>query len=338
MGHSRNLQINIIDLAIPVQAFRFEYTLVKQSDLPIIKEFILRLLKLGRMTPDKISHFLGMSEGETRAALSQLAAQKEISIGPDGTMGLTSASMKYFEGGVGNRPKVPFLHEDTKTFTFDLLNFDHIKSSIKTGNSFRALKIVADAEIKSNSAIHAKQSFSRGYIDIFDKEEMKFDGDDNLRSIELYKLSDVRKSREGHIRISLSVELDLERNAIEWRSEDQLLESNLTQKKLTELLNLTSTPQNIVEVGEASYAFQDTLTLPCLSKDGLDAVDFSINSNDTSLTNNNTYFLGSAALQRNWDLIASRLDKYSKDRKNKFDLLWIAPTDKYWMLLISMQN
>jgi len=338
--HMRNIQQ--IDIAVPVQAFRFEFTVVGRTELAFIREFVLRLLKVGEMTSDQLAKFLGLSEKEIRVVISQLYDLKEVSIGNDGYLSLTAESLKYFDAG-DDRPKVRSVFDRTHTFKFDLYNFDHVHSSVKTSPPLRAIKLIPAPAISSESTVHAKLAFLRSYKDIFEKELIKFNGIDNLHNIELYKLSDIRKSKDHHVRITLRFNLDVERNTIERSCNHNLYDSSVIPGVVNEYLSVTSVANNIKSVAKAMDLFDDGLSLDCLTSDGFDGTGYDIKlRSESSVKNRTEHFIGALTLSHNWEKlyksIKSLISKAPSGKGNAPQVIWVAPSDRYWIQSETMFN
>ncbi|MDF1690480.1 MAG: hypothetical protein P1U35_12815 [Cycloclasticus sp.] len=331
-----------IEIAVPIQTFRFEYMLVGRSELSFIREFVLRLLKLGEMTPDQLAKFLGLSGKEIRAAISQLSYLKEVSIGSDGCLGLTPKSLRYFDGDSA-RPKVRSVFERTHTFKFDLFNFDHIHSSQNTGNPLRAIKLIPDPVISSDSSSHAKQAFLRSYLDVFEKESIRFDGISNLHDVELYKLSDIRKSRDYHVRITLRFNLDVERDTIERSCRHKLYDSSAISGAVNEYLSVASESDNIQSVASAMDIFEDSFSLDCLTPSGFDGTGYDIKlRSESSAKSGIEHFIGASTLSENWEKIYKPIkllvNKASSGKGGKPQVIWVAPSDRHWLQSDAMFN
>lgn len=340
-GHHMRV-VQEIDIAVPVQAFRFEYMVVGRSELSFIREFVLRLLKVGEMTSDQVAKFLGLSEKEIRVAISQLSSLKEIAIGNDGRLSLTAESLKYFNSEDA-RPKVRSIFERTHTFKFDLFNFDHIHSSQNTGNPLRAIKLIPDPAISSESTSHAKQAFLRSYLDVFEKESIRFDGISNLHDIELYKLSDIRKSKDHHVRITLRFNLDVERNTIERSCKHKLYDSAAIPSAVNEYLSVASEADNIQSVAKAMDLFEDGFSLDCLTPDGFDGTGYDIKLRSESSAKSRTeHFIGASTLTDNWEKIykpiKSLVDRASSGEGDAPQVIWVAPSDRHWIQSETMFN
>lgn len=323
-----------IDIALPIQAFRFEYTLVGRSDLPFIREFILRLLKVGNMSATQLAKFLGLSEKEIGIAVSQLAGMNEISVDIEGNIQLTAEAHKYFSGPSESRPKITKLFEGTSTFKFDLLSFGLVRSDDKTSSPLNALRLTPDTELLSNSVTYARSAFLRNYIDIFEGESITFDGINDIRKVELYKLSDVRKNKDFYARFSITFSFCTDRNSIERNSESRFFEVDEVQKKLNEILLSSFHSSNTREIALALDTLEETNLLDCFTPDGMDLTALAIlvvKQRQNNLGRN--YFLGSPTTSVNWSQLTNLIQKHLKDKKSKdIPCYWLAPSDGFWML------
>lgn len=321
-----------IDIALPVQAFRFEYTLVGRSDLPFIREFILRLLKVGNMSATQLAKFLGLTEKEISIAVSQLVSLNEISVENEGNIQLTAEAHKYFDGLSDNRPKITKLFEGTSTFKFDLLSFGLIRSDDKISPPLNAIRLSPETEKLSNSINYAKSAFLRNYIDIFEEESISFDGVNDIRKVELYKLSDVRKNKDYTARFALTFSLDTERNSIERHSDSRFFDVDEIQKNLNEVLLSSYNSSNIQDIVSALDTLDETQLLDCFTSDGIDLTALAILAvKQSASSSSRSYFLGSPTNSANWNQLTTLIKKHLKDGKSSATCTWLAPSDRSLM-------
>ncbi len=331
-----------IDVTIPVQAFRFEFMVVGRSDLSFIREFVLRLLKVGDMTSDQVAKFLGLSEKEIQVAITQLSSMKEVTIDHDGRLRLSAESLKYFDNE-SERPKVRSIFERTHTFKFDLFSFDYIPSSQSTDHPLRAIKLQPESAILSESTTYAKQAFLHSYLDLFEKESINFDGINSFHDVELYKLSDIRKTKDHHVRVTLKFNLDIERNTIERSCKHKLYDNAVITNKVNEYLFVSSEANNIQSIAKAMDFFEDAISLECLTPDGLDGTRYVIKlRSESSVKSKTEHFLGASTLRDNWEKIfkhiQSLFNKVSFEKDKEPRVIWVAPSDRYWIQSETMFN
>tara|TARA_B100000929_G_scaffold288741_1_gene277866 strand:- start:1011 stop:2414 length:1404 start_codon:yes stop_codon:yes gene_type:complete len=333
MANHTLIPLMTIDIALPVQAFRFEYTLVGRSDLPFIREFILRLLKVGNMSSTQLAKFLGLTEKEISIAVSQLVSLNEISLDNEGKIQLTAEAHKYFDGPSDSRPKITKLFEGTSTLKFDLLSFGLIRSDDKISPPLNAIRLSPETEKLSNSVSYAKSAFLRNYIDIFEEESISFDGVNDIRKVELYKLSDVRKNKDYNVKFSITFSLDTERNSIERYSDSRFFDVDEIQKNLNEVLLNSFSASNIQDIISALDSLEETQLLDCFTPDGIDltALAISVVKKNKS-SSGRSYFLGSPTYSDNWNQLTTIVKKYLKDSKHTASCAWLAPSDRFWLM------
>ncbi|MPQ77442.1 hypothetical protein [Hydrogenovibrio sp. JE_KL2] len=333
MANHTLIPLMTIDIALPVQAFRFEYTLVGRSDLPFIREFILRLLKVGNMSATHLAKFLGLTEKEVSIAVSQLVSLNEICLDNEGNIQLTAEAHKYFDGPSDNRPKITKLFEGTSTFKFDLLSFGLIRPYDKISPPLNTLRLSPETEKLSNSVNYAKSAFLRNYIDIFEEESISFDGVNDIRKVELYKLSDVRKNKDYNTRFSLTFSLDTERNSIERHSDSRFFDVDEIQKNLNEVLLSSFNTSNIQDIVSALDTLDETQLLDCFTPDGIDLTALAILAvKQSASSSGRSYFLGSPTNSANWSQLTTLIKKHLKDGKSTATCTWLAPSDRFWLM------
>lgn len=333
MANHTLIPLMTIDIALPIQAFRFEYTLVGRSDLSFIREFILRLLKVGNMSSTQLAKFLGLTEKEISIAVSQLVSLNEISLDNEGNIQLTPEAHNYFDGPSDSRPKITKLFEGTSTFKFDLLSFGLIRSDDKISTPLNAIRLSPETEKLSNSVSYAKSAFLRNYIDIFEEESIKFEGVNDIRKVELYKLSDVRKNKDYNVKFSITFSLDAERNSIERHSDSRFFEIDEIQKNFNEVLLNSFSASNVQDIISALDSLEENELLGCFTSDGVDLTALAVLAiKRTDPSSGRSYFLGSPTYSANWNKLSTILNKFLKDSKSTVSCTWLAPSDRFWLM------
>jgi hypothetical protein len=235
------------------------------------------------------------------------------------------------------------IFERTHTFRFDLFNFDYIPSSQNTDHPLRAIKLQPEPAILSESANYAKQAFLRSYLDLFEKESINFDGINSLHDIELYKLSDIRKTKDHHVRVTVKFNLDIERNTIERSCKNKLYDSGAITNKVNEYLFVTSEANNIQTIAKAMDIYEDAISLECLTSDDFDGAGYIIKlRSESSVKSKTEHFIGAATLYDNWEKIFKPIESLIKKATFEIDkglkVIWVAPSDRYWIQSEAMFN
>ena len=114
-----------VNVCVPAQQFRIENTLIEKGGLPFVSEFLLRLLKISALMPADIARYFGFTSKELSTALTPFFQKGEVSVQPDGRIGLSEKGLRLFAGNEDS-PSVKSRHEYRLSFTFDLLTFSYL--------------------------------------------------------------------------------------------------------------------------------------------------------------------------------------------------------------------
>lgn len=338
MENNNLIPISVVDVALPVQSFRFEYTLVGKTELPFIREFILRLLKIESMTTTQIAKFLGLNEKEVKVAISQLTSLNEITVNKQGKIQLTTEALKHFDEYSGNRPAITKLFEGTNSFKFELLSFRLISLDERPSSSRNAIIIPANPDDVSNSIKHAKAAFLRSYIDIFKKEGIRFTGITDLNKVELYKLSDVRKYRDEYIKLTIIFSLNTERNSIEAQSanknKNQLFQVEKVHKAINETLINAIEYSNLDEITSGLKQLNEQHLFNFFNSRKFDLTSLSDLINKLNAQNGDEYhyFFGTPTITETWNRIAKAIRNINSNENTTKTCIWLAPSDHTWLM------
>jgi hypothetical protein len=330
MLNDTHIPILPIDICIPVQEFRVDYTIVQNTHLPIVREFILRLLDLNNFTKDQIGKFLGFTEKETSVALAQLINLDEAVVNDETKFQLTPKSRGYFSTQQENRPMVQSLEEIRKGFKFDLLTFSYVNSSESLGNPDNSIMINATQEAISLSAKTAKNAFQRYFHQIH--EEEKF-GYLKVKDPELYKISSFKKQSEKYKRLSQVYGVDPASNSFDPMIGHDFLSQDEVVTSLAGYFKDERPRNNVQEVSEVFDSIGFDYGVSSLKQGHLNVAEYSIDSRKSRMEENiYNPIIGSILLDDNWDSLLKNIDEAIGDRTTKepIDILWIAPSQAYW--------
>ena len=318
-----------LDVCIPVQEFRVDYTIVQNNQLPFVREFILRLLDLGNMTKDQIGKFMGFTEKETQVALNQLMNLDEIVVHSSGTFQLTSKSRGYFSTQQENRPKIQCLEELRKSFRFDLLTFSYIKSSVIVGNDMSAIRLYPSEEDISTSVKLARSAFQRQFHQIHEEEDFGYLVIDNP---ELYKISSFKKQSEKFLRFSQTYGIDTNRNTIEPVISDEFLSKDQVVTLLSNFLRDNRPVNNIGDVARVFDSLEYDYGVSMLKRDALEVADYAIEAKKSLRDAGTSHkpLIGSLMLKANWSILEEQIEAAIRDHDDPVKVMWIAPLDGYW--------
>ena len=319
-----------IDICIPVQEFRADYTIVQNNHLPIVREFVLRLLELNDFTKDQLGKFLGFSEKETTVALSQLVNLDEVSVNEQAKFQLTSKSKAYFSARQENRPMIQSLEEIRKSFKFELLTYSYVNSKEFLGNPLNAIRLSPGQESISNSAKKAKFAFQRHFHQIHEEERF---GSLKVKNPELYKVSSFKKQSERYQRFNQVYGIDTDSGSFDPLVDHDFLESEDVVAQLSNQLRDLKPRENAGDIAQVFDSLGFEYGVSALKTSELDVAAYSIDSktshvNDVELKP----IVGSILFEDNWKSLVSYIDKavLATEKNSTVDLTWIAPSESYW--------
>ncbi len=321
-----------VDISVPVQQFRVEYTLVEKGGLPFVPEFLLRLLKVSALLPFDIARFFGFTPKEVSSALLPFLQQGELTIADDGRVTLTQKGLRLFSGG-DEVPVVKGRKEYRKSFTFDLLTYSFMEQKkYRLDAPRRSVVLSADSVVRAESTQSAERAFQRHLAKIYKSGELCSYSDES-DAPELYKVSQVRKDKDSYIRIVESYCLDLGTMNYGFSEQEGLpeLEAYISARsqKLAGLLGRSNL--------DSLLAFADRVgdrhTLDLLDAGELDLTQVAQVSAVASHLGRDAIdpIYGALQLTRNWDRVEKLLSKHAKrlakETANASKVMtWLAPS------------
>ncbi|MEZ3135658.1 hypothetical protein ACBG90_13210 [Stutzerimonas kunmingensis] len=328
---TNQLSLFEVDISVPVQLFRIEYTLVEQGGLPFVPEFLLRLLKVSALPPADIARFFGLTPKEVSTALLPFLQQGELTLATDGRVALTEKGLRLFAGD-GETPIVKGRKEYRKSFAFDLLAYSFIEHKKQRMESPKCSVVLsADPCARAESVAGAERAFQQNLFKIYRSGELCGQTDE-MQAPELYKVSEVRKEKDGYIRFTEAYCLDSETMNFGFIGHAGLTEEDvyITQRSL-QLAGLVGR-RNVETLAAFADKIGDQHTLDLLSTGALDlskAVQTSIATFRAAQAEIEPVY-GALQMTRNWDRVERLLFKYAKrianeDGKEPVTLSWLAP-------------
>lgn len=284
-----------LDVAVPAQQFRIEYTLVDKGGLPVVPEFLLRLLKISALMPAEIAKYFGFSAKELSVAMIPFIKNGEIRIRPDGKAELTEIGLRLFSEG-HETPIVKRKEERQQTFTFDLLAFSYLGRSLKSVESKRTLELQAATETLTESCRSAVEAFMGQLYDIHRMGHLGGQQQERLPP-ELYKVAETQKVREGWEILVERAAIDANARQVRFIALEGLRENEAYLRQRTEQLSRQTATENFELVLRLVDMLGDADSYDFLRSGGLDLQAF--NATAASAINSDTRIFGSLQLQEN---------------------------------------
>ena len=324
-----------LDLSVPIQSFVIEFSVIKTGGLPFVPEFVLRLLNISNLSIDALAGFFGFNPKEVNLAISSLIDKGDVEYLRDGRVSLTPLSRQYFEEN-GKEPLFKSLGDFRKRFTFELFDFKYFGVDEKYSDTRNSVLLDVENEKRANSVSYAGRAFQNSFREIYRKGDIiKVEEDSKIP--DLYKISDIRKTRDLTARVSVTFLMNIESGVIERKLNSNFPSSESFERTLTEVISSASSRSNLKEISILADYFRDNVTLKALDGDNLDIAylltkQFSdrVHKDDVA-----SRIFGSLHLSANWAHVQKTLEnckKRIKIGKNRTPLRfdWLIPSNHTW--------
>lgn len=329
------VQLNKISFGLPTKAFFIDYTVSQKRQLPVVKEFIIRVLhSVGSSPVSIIQSYFGFTASETQAVLDDLIEESLIKWNDD-EIELTNHALENFEEVEGNMlPRFFEVVDKTDTVFFELSEFRMLPKTIQRSglnSTSISLSLPDDCFEKINDK--ARSAFDRNFEHF--REAVKGDDIYSERE-ELYKINNVSSKYDIGIPIPVEYYIDTDAPHVlqtayestaldEWDAHkslfnfmDAAINTNLftsSTEDFSSYLNATLDPILIKYWDENN----DSLNTELLLKHHVEGV--ANQSKDTQLIVGNLY------TNFNSSAISGRLKEILKQTKTPSGLIWMTKAD-----------
>ena len=336
MNADTKIPFERLDFALPIQRFRIEYSLVEKNAVPFVREFVLRLLWLSKMTLGELAAFMGFTQKEARVAVTQLFELNEVSIGEDGRLDLTHKAKAYFRNSADGSPRIAQLIDRRDTFRFELVSFGYVTKNKGSEDWRFSIKLEPDMEKRSRSAVFARKSFQRYFYEIYHAGDIERFGKEGNEIPDIYKISDVSPQREDYVKIPQTLYLNVQSGEVERSEIEGFDEQDEIIGKITDAILSHRKSDNLASVSRAMEELGGHSLLDCLSKDGVDVPKFLLGAlNEPEAAGTTRRMFGSLQLASNWDRVVGLFKKHGQLASKKTgsgtdEVTWLVPSSPFW--------
>jgi hypothetical protein len=280
--------INEVSFSLPAASFNMDYAVQEKRQLPVVKEFVVRLIhSLDICEPKVIANFFGFKSNEMIDVLEDLKNEGLIEW-DDGEILLSDYTKDKFENVKGTDvPRFFQITEKNDDVIFDLFLFKILPKNFNLKEN--RLSIDVPMPNKNNSALidNIKSAFDEQFAAYQESNNL----DTNDESTEsLYKINTVQNNFDVVIPIDVCYYLDTDTNDIvskykldvihEWDDESRLfntiddtivvqepknLESNLTENYILNILDPFFV--NVYDDTKSNYNVSLDNLVQCFSKE-----------------------------------------------------------------------
>ncbi|ALG67240.1 hypothetical protein [Beggiatoa leptomitoformis] len=192
--------LNQISFALPCKSFNIQYSYTKQERLPIVTEFIVRLIHTCQsIAVSNIQEYFGFSSKETEVIVNSLINERLVVFNQDDELELTEYAKSKFEESSDNLPRFFKIEEDNKSVKFNLISFKPLFKDDNEKCRF-CINLNESDEHISKSIHHAEMSFEHHFHDIVQNDDKK----------QLYKIKEVTAKKHFSASIPLDFHLKID--------------------------------------------------------------------------------------------------------------------------------
>ncbi|MCG9964058.1 hypothetical protein [Shewanella cutis] len=333
------IQLSKVCFGLPMKSFFMDYTVSKKRELPVVKEFVIRLIySLTTTSLETIQDFFGLTNKEMLAIVDDLQEENLIEW-ETGKIKLTYYAMSKFTEEDGNlRPTFFEVTDEASPVEFELYSFRMLSTDVRrSGSQDFSVSLNLPDECYRNLLNKAQSAFDTNF-NLFRELVLKEDVFSEIK--ELYKINQVSNRFDSTLPLEVEYFVDTESPNIlkmeyvsntvdEWdesKTMFSLMDSTIqvdTKKDQYDSFN------EYLEVSNDPFLLQywDEST-KTLNIKGL------VNHYENSLTrlNDDTFMLiGNLYTENNRDIILGRLGTIFENKQDNSGLIWLTNAEsKTW--------
>lgn len=245
---TESFEFNRVTFGLPVETFRVDAYIALDERLPVVTEFVMRLLKVCERVPlAAVRDYFGFNDIEARAVIESLTKQGLLEISDDEVF-LSSFALEKFEEAGGDHPRFSKVELKSDTVTFDLVSFTPLRSTAAEMASDNIIKLDAVEDALGNSVERARLAYRRRYPEIASMR-----ADLRERSYGVYSVESVESRRRNYVPVPVSFELD---------------QDGHVERRIDEVFERSASPELLHFVSEqVTAAIPRTLSLPAAGFD-----------------------------------------------------------------------
>lgn len=329
-------EFNRVTFGLPVETFRVDAYIALEERLPVVTEFVLRLLRIcGAVNLTAFRNYFGFTNTEALAVIDSLVRQGLLEV-VDEDVQLTRFTIERFEESGSEHPRFSKVELRSDTVTFDLISFTPLRSQANAAKFENLLKLEALDDVIGDSVELARMAYRQRFPEV-----AALRGDLRDRSFGVYSVEEVESKRRNYVPIPVSFSLDIDGQI--QRQIDQTFE-RAAPPELVQFVNeqVTAAIPKTLSLGvDDLEEFIDTFELPLL-RQYLQGKKFDLFRylTEVHLTKAVRYPVGIEAIFGNLYLADNlkRITNRIKDRRQGShrhgplltSLVWLTPDDVLW--------
>ncbi|MFB2824127.1 hypothetical protein [Aeromonas veronii] len=333
------IQLSKVCYGLPMKSFFMDYTVSKKRELPVVKEFVIRLIySLSSTNLDTIQDYFGLTSKEMLAIIDDLQEENLVEW-EGGKIKLTYYAMSKFTEEDGNlRPTFFEVTDEASPVEFELYSFQMLSTDVRrSGSDDFSISLDLPDECYRNLLNKAQNAFDKNF-NLFRELVLKEDVFSEVK--ELYKINQVSDRYDATLPLEVEYFIDTDSpSKIKMEYVSNTLDEWDEEKKMFSLMDSTILVGALKNQYHSFNEYLEISSDPFLIQfwdDNTKTLNVKalVNHYENGLTklNNDTFMLlGNFYTAQNRGIIVDRLETIFKDRPDNSGLIWLANSEsKTW--------
>lgn len=333
------IQISKVCFGLPTKSFFMDYTVSRKRELPVVKEFVIRLIySLTSTSMENIQNYFGFTSKEMLAIVDDLQEENLIEW-ESGKIKLTYYAMSKFTEEDGNlRPTFFEIADEVSPVEFELYSFRMLSTDVRhSGSHDFSISLNLPDECYRNLLNKAQNAFDTNF-NLFREVVLKEDVFSEIK--ELYKINHVTDRFDSILRLEVEYFVDTESpNILKMEYISNTVDEWDEDKAMFSLMDATIQANYEKDLYKSFNEYLEVSNDPLLVQywnDDTKKLDIKaiVNHYENGLTklNDDTFMLiGNFYTDKNRDILTSRLKVIFEDKPDNSGLIWLANSEsKTW--------
>lgn len=333
------IQLNKVCFGLPMKSFFMDYTVSKKRELPVVKEFVIRLIySLSSTSLENIQGYFGLTSKEMLAIIDDLQEENLIEW-ESGKVKLTYYAMSKFTEEDGNlRPTFFEVTDEASPVEFELYNFQMLSTDVKrSGSQDFSISLNLPDECYRNLLSKAQSAFDTNF-NLFRELVLKEDVFSEIK--ELYKINQVSDRYDSTLPLEVEYFVDTDSsNVLKMEYVSNTIDEWDEDKAMFSLMDSTIEVEAIKDQHESFNEYLEASNDPLIIEywnDKTKTLDIKalVNHYENGLTklNDDTFMLlGNFYTESNKAILNARLESIFKDKPENSGLIWLTNAEsKTW--------
>ncbi|MEZ8028125.1 hypothetical protein [Enterovibrio norvegicus] len=333
------IQLGKVCFGLPMKSFFMDYTVSKKRELPVVKEFVIRLIySLSSTSLEAIQDYFGLTSKEMLAIVDDLQEENLIEW-EAGKIKLTYYAMSKFTEEDGNlRPTFFEVTDEVSPVEFELYSFRMLSTDVRhSGSQDFNVSLNLPDECYRSLLSKAQNAFDTNF-NLFRELVLKEDVFSEIK--ELYKINQVSDRFDSTLPLEVEYFLDTDSpNTLKMEYVSKTVDEWDEDKSMFSLMDSTIQVGTMKDQHDSFHEYLEASNDPLLVRywdDNTRTLNIKALANhyENGLTkkNDNTFMLlGNFYTEQNRSIITSRLKEIFEAKPDNSGLIWFTHAEsKTW--------